>query len=145
MPPLLLLHRVYTDNHLHYVAASLIRLYQQRDTITGLRRVYATKLLSHFTARFEPVQPPVDEEEGLCSSGHGCESPTVLLSSSSSATDLSAASTAAPLGAVAGQAVFPAGSAAHGCETPCGESESPRPVSTCTSGYVSGEASDVDG
>lgn len=47
--------RVYTDNHLRYVAASINRLYQQRDSIQGLRRVYATKLLSHFTARFEPV------------------------------------------------------------------------------------------
>lgn len=47
--------RVYTDNHLRYVAAGIIKLYNIRDTITGLKRVYATKLLSHFTARFEPI------------------------------------------------------------------------------------------
>lgn len=47
--------RVYTDNHLKYVAESLIRLYQKRDQIKGLKRVYAPKLLGHFTARFELV------------------------------------------------------------------------------------------
>jgi tryptophanase len=29
---------VYTDNHLRYVAAGIIKLYQQRDSIQGLRR-----------------------------------------------------------------------------------------------------------
>ncbi|KAF6256911.1 pyridoxal phosphate-dependent transferase [Scenedesmus sp. NREL 46B-D3] len=53
--------RVYTDNHLRYVAAGLIKLYQQRDSIEGLRRVYATKLLSHFTARFVPAGQAVQE------------------------------------------------------------------------------------
>lgn len=48
-------NRVYTDNHLRYVAAGIIKLYKHRDGITGLKRVYATKLLSHFTARFEPI------------------------------------------------------------------------------------------
>lgn len=47
--------RVYTDNHLEYVAAALARLYKRRDSIGGLRRTYATPLLSHFTARFEPA------------------------------------------------------------------------------------------
>ncbi|MEM3577186.1 MAG: tryptophanase [Candidatus Bathyarchaeia archaeon] len=47
--------RVYTDNHLRYVAESLIRLYEKREHIKGLKRVYAPKLLGHFTARFEPV------------------------------------------------------------------------------------------
>jgi hypothetical protein len=46
---------VYTDNHIKYVAAGIIKLYRNREAITGLRRVYATKLLSHFTARFEPI------------------------------------------------------------------------------------------
>lgn len=46
---------MYTDNHLRYTAAGIIKLYNIRDTITGLKRVYATKLLSHFTARFEPI------------------------------------------------------------------------------------------
>jgi hypothetical protein len=30
--------RVYTDNHLRYVAAGLIKLFQQRERIQGLRR-----------------------------------------------------------------------------------------------------------
>lgn len=47
--------RVYSDNHLRYVAAAIIQIYKKRDTITGLQRVYATKLLSHFTARFQPM------------------------------------------------------------------------------------------
>jgi len=47
--------RVYTDNHLKYVAESLIKLYEKRDQIKGLKRVYAPKVLGHFTARFEPL------------------------------------------------------------------------------------------
>ena len=47
--------RTYTDNHLAYVAEGIINLYKNREDIKGLKRVYATKLLSHFTARFEPV------------------------------------------------------------------------------------------
>jgi len=47
--------RTYTDNHLRYVAECLIRLYKKRERIKGLKRVYAPKLLGHFTARFEPV------------------------------------------------------------------------------------------
>jgi len=47
--------RTYTDNHLRYVAECLIRLYKKRERIKGLKKVYAPKLLGHFTARFEPV------------------------------------------------------------------------------------------
>lgn len=47
--------RVYTDNHLRYVAESLTRLYKKRGQIKGLRRIYAPKLLGHFTAKFEPI------------------------------------------------------------------------------------------
>jgi tryptophanase len=47
--------RTYTDNHLRYVAESLIRLYNKREQIKGLRRAYASKLLSHFTAKFEQI------------------------------------------------------------------------------------------
>jgi tryptophanase len=47
--------RTYTDNHLRYVAECLIKLYKKRKQIKGLRRVYAPKLLGHFTARFEPM------------------------------------------------------------------------------------------
>jgi hypothetical protein len=40
------------------VAAALVRLYQRRHAMAGLRRTYAAPLLSHFTAQFEPVDPP---------------------------------------------------------------------------------------
>lgn len=61
--------RVYTDGHLAYVAEALCRLYKKRDSICGLRRVYAAKLLSHFTARFEPLQHdedgPTADDDGV--------------------------------------------------------------------------------
>jgi hypothetical protein len=46
---------------LRYVAAALGRLYARRASMTGLRRVYATPLLSHFTARFEPLSAPASD------------------------------------------------------------------------------------
>jgi tryptophanase len=56
--------RVYSSRQLEYVGAALIRLYEKRDEILGLKRVYATKLLSHFTAKFEPLGSE-SEEQGL--------------------------------------------------------------------------------
>lgn len=47
--------RAYTDNHMRYVAECLIKLYKKRDQIKGLKRIYASKLLGHFTAKFEPI------------------------------------------------------------------------------------------
>jgi tyrosine phenol-lyase len=47
--------RVYTQSHLDYVADALIALYQRRETLRGLRMVYETRFLRHFTARFELV------------------------------------------------------------------------------------------
>ncbi|MFO7992519.1 MAG: tryptophanase [Thermoplasmata archaeon] len=47
--------RVYTLNQLRYVAESVISLYEKRDEIKGLKRVYAPELLGHFMAEFEPV------------------------------------------------------------------------------------------
>jgi hypothetical protein len=49
-------HTQHTQHkQLRYVAAALVRLYARRHTMGGLRRTYATPLLSHFTARFEPI------------------------------------------------------------------------------------------
>lgn len=48
--------RVYTNDHMRYVANSLIKLHKKRKEIKGLKRVYAPKLLGHFTARFEPIK-----------------------------------------------------------------------------------------
>jgi tryptophanase len=47
--------RVYTQSHLDYVADATIGLYQKRDAVRGLRIVYETRFLRHFTARFELV------------------------------------------------------------------------------------------
>ena len=45
--------RVYTQSHLDYVAEMIIGLYAKRETLRGLRIVYETRFLRHFTARFE--------------------------------------------------------------------------------------------
>lgn len=47
--------RVYTQSHLDYVADTIIDLHQRRDTLRGVRIVYETRYLRHFTARFELV------------------------------------------------------------------------------------------
>jgi tryptophanase len=47
--------RVYTQSHLDYVVETIVRLYEQRDSIRGLRMTYETRFLRHFTARFEPL------------------------------------------------------------------------------------------
>ncbi len=47
--------RVYTQSHLDYVADTIIGLYEKRDELRGLRIVYETRFLRHFTARFELV------------------------------------------------------------------------------------------
>ena len=49
--------RVYTDSHLAVVAAALIRLYERRDSVRGMRIVSAPPMLRHFTAVLEPLQP----------------------------------------------------------------------------------------
>jgi tyrosine phenol-lyase len=47
--------RVYTDRHMDVVADSVIRLYEHREDIRGLRMVYEPPSLRFFTARFEPL------------------------------------------------------------------------------------------
>jgi len=47
--------RVYTNTHMEYVAESLIRLYEKRDTIPGLKMVFEPKHLRFFQARFEQL------------------------------------------------------------------------------------------
>jgi tyrosine phenol-lyase len=47
--------RVYTQSHLDYVADTIIGLHGRRGTLHGLRMVYETRFLRHFTARFELV------------------------------------------------------------------------------------------
>jgi len=47
--------RVYTNTHLDYVAEVIEKLFAHRDSIRGLRMVYAAPVLRHFTARFAPL------------------------------------------------------------------------------------------
>ena len=48
--------RVYTYAHLDVVADSVIKLYEKRDQLVGLRFTYEAPALRFFTARFEPVR-----------------------------------------------------------------------------------------
>ena len=47
--------RVYTASHLDVAAAALIRVYERRHTIRGMRIVSAPPVLRHFTAVLEPL------------------------------------------------------------------------------------------
>lgn len=47
--------RVYTYSHMDLVANSVIKLYQHKEDIKGLRFVYEPKQLRFFTARFEQI------------------------------------------------------------------------------------------
>jgi len=46
--------RVYTDNHMNVVARSVIRIYENRKAVRGLRITWAPAMLRHFTAHMEP-------------------------------------------------------------------------------------------
>lgn len=45
--------RVYTTMHMNYVAEGIIELFQNRDSVKGLKIVYEAPVLRHFTARLE--------------------------------------------------------------------------------------------
>jgi tryptophanase len=48
--------RVYTDNHMDYVAAALGNVYDRRDSIRrGFRITYEAPILRHFTVELEPA------------------------------------------------------------------------------------------
>lgn len=47
--------RVYTTNHLDWVADGLRKVLERRDQISGLRFTYEPPILRHFTARFEKI------------------------------------------------------------------------------------------
>jgi tyrosine phenol-lyase len=48
--------RVYTRDHMRAVADGIIRLYERRDQIKGLRFVYEPEKLRFFQGRFEPLE-----------------------------------------------------------------------------------------
>lgn len=48
--------RVYTREHLDYVADGIIALYKKRNTIRGLKMIYAPETLRFFQARFEEIK-----------------------------------------------------------------------------------------
>lgn len=47
--------RVYTNTHMEYTAESIIKLYERKDTIPGLKMVHEPKYLRFFQSRFEQV------------------------------------------------------------------------------------------
>ena len=47
--------RVYTNEHMRYVAESVISLYRERDRLRGLRLTWEAPTLRHFTARLEEL------------------------------------------------------------------------------------------
>ncbi|MFX1593680.1 MAG: tryptophanase, partial [Promethearchaeota archaeon] len=47
--------RVYTNTHMEYIAESLARLYEKRETIPGLKMVFEPKHLRFFQAKFEQL------------------------------------------------------------------------------------------
>jgi tryptophanase len=47
--------RVYTTEHMRYVADSVIQLFRERDRMRGLRITYEAAVLRHFTARLEEI------------------------------------------------------------------------------------------
>lgn len=55
--------RVYTQAHMDVVADSVIRLYDQRESITGLEMTYEPKTLRFFQARFQPIEQPMSSVE----------------------------------------------------------------------------------
>ncbi len=44
--------RVYSDRHMRYVADTLIQISRQKEAIRGLKIIYQTEIMRHFTARF---------------------------------------------------------------------------------------------
>lgn len=48
--------RVYTNNHMDYIAASLRNVFERRETITrGYRIVKELPIMRHFTVELEPL------------------------------------------------------------------------------------------
>lgn len=47
--------RVYTQSHIDFVAEAVIEMYEQRESLKGLRIIEAPSVLRHFTAKFAEI------------------------------------------------------------------------------------------
>lgn len=47
--------RVYTQSHMDYVIEALLKVWEKRDEIRGLKLTYEAPFLRHFTAQLEPL------------------------------------------------------------------------------------------
>jgi tryptophanase len=65
--------RVYTQSHIDYVVEVILRVWERRSLIQGMRLTYEAPFLRHFTARLEPVQSTspdrADNPAGLAPAG----------------------------------------------------------------------------
>ena len=50
--------RVYTNEHMRYVAESVIAIHRERERLKGLRITWEAPALRHFTARLEELARP---------------------------------------------------------------------------------------
>ncbi len=48
--------RVYTQSHIDYVVEIILRVFNRRQDIKGMRLTYEAPFLRHFTAHLEPVE-----------------------------------------------------------------------------------------
>jgi tryptophanase len=47
--------RVYTQSHIDYVVEIILRVWERRSQIKGMRLTYEAPFLRHFTAHLEPL------------------------------------------------------------------------------------------
>jgi tryptophanase len=47
--------RVYTQSHIDYVVEIILRVWERRSRIRGMRLTYQAPFLRHFTAHLEPI------------------------------------------------------------------------------------------
>ncbi len=48
--------RVYTKSHIEYVAESVIKVFNRRNELKGMKIIYEAPLLRHFTAKFDYIK-----------------------------------------------------------------------------------------